>query len=208
MTKSIRTTCISCEKETNQTVLFKKAVPGYSKGDLDEFYTVQCRGCDTVSFLHVARFKFGKREKPTVIHNNYPETDFLYGVEFDFLPEEDQQQLPKQIAALYEEITDAFESNSSILAGLGLRTLVEAVCIEQGIKGDNLLKKIQGLHSNGLISSTELPILDKLRLIGNYSAHQVRSLPMDKLNYALSIINHILKSIYILPKINKRLKLE
>lgn len=87
-----------------------------------------------------------------------------------------------------------------------MRTLVEAICIHQNIEGKNLKDKIENLHKAGLISTSEAPILDKLRLIGNVSAHQIKKLNINKLEYALDIINHVLKSIYILPKINRKLK--
>ena len=90
---------------------------------------------------------------------------------------------------------------------MGLRMLVEAICLEQKIPGLNLQSKIRKLHELGMISKNELPILDKLRLIGNDSAHKIKSFSIDKLSYALDIINHIIKSIYVLPKINKLLKL-
>lgn len=108
---------------------------------------------------------------------------------------------------LYEEIKEAFESGSNILAGVGLRAMVEAVCMQEKIEGRNLQEKIKNLHNKGLIASSEQPILDKLRLIGNLSTHQIKAFPLDKLNYALDIINHVLKSIYVLPKINKKLKI-
>jgi hypothetical protein len=46
-----------------------------------------------------------------------------------------------------------------------------------------------------MIPGSELPILDKLRQIGNLSTHQIKAFPIEKLNYALDIINHIMKSI-------------
>ena len=115
--------------------------------------------------------------------------------------------MPKLLNDLYEEVEGAFKENSNILAGVGLRMLVEALCLEQKIKGRNLQEKIKNLHTSGLISANEVPILDKLRLIGNFSAHEIKGLSISKLEYALDIVNHVLKSIYILPKINKKLRL-
>jgi hypothetical protein len=144
-----------------------------------------------------------KSAKP--IHYNYPNDD----ADFDrFLPEDNVEVLPNPIGQLYEELVNAFESESPILAGIGLRALVESVCIDQKIQGKNLQVRIQGLHNKGLISAAELPILDKLRLIGNVSAHEIKSLLMQKLEIALGIINHVLISIYLLPKVNKKLRLK
>jgi hypothetical protein len=85
--------------------------------------------------------------------------------------------------------------------------LVEAICLDQSIIGSNLLKKIEKLHHEGFISKSELPILDKLRITGNDSAHKIKGLSMYKLELALGIVNHVLTSIYILPVINKKLEI-
>jgi hypothetical protein len=190
-------------------VLFKNLVPSTTDEGFvqDEFFVVECQGCNEISFLHIER-QYTKRWKlNSVFHHNYPEMDFGSLQDYDFLSDEEIQELPKTIARLYSEITDAFECDSSILSGIGLRTLVEAICLDQKINGGNLEKKIKGLHDKGLISGSELPILDKLRLIGNVSAHDIKSLSMRKLNYALSIVNHVIKSIYILPRLDKGIKL-
>jgi hypothetical protein len=85
--------------------------------------------------------------------------------------------------------------------------LLEAICMEQKVIGNNLQQKILALRDRGLISANEIPILDKLRLIGNVAVHQTKGLRLNILSYALDIINHVLKSIYILPRINKKIKL-
>lgn len=200
MDKRIQVYCASCDGTKHHKKLFAKAsVDPITKAD-EEYAIVQCLGCGVPAFLLTVRRK-GK-SKPDQFVYPYDEEE-----EFNFLNYEYKDQLPRQIRGLYDEIKDAFEADSAILAGVGLRALVEAVCIDQKIPGQNLLVKIQGLHGKGFVSAAELPILDKLRLIGNISAHEIKSLPMDKLELALSIINHVLTSIYILPKINKRLKL-
>ncbi len=204
----IRTVCENCNEETNHTVLFKKEVRiNESKSKIDEgqewYCVTQCAGCNTYSFV-LRTFFCGTNDKDLDFYDmNYPSR-----VEsFNFLSPDNESGLPNNISNLYLEVKEAFNSESPILAGIGLRTLVEAVCIQQNIAGGNLKEKIISLHKNGQISTTELPILDKLREIGNFSAHEIKKFSMDKLSYALDIINHVLISIYILPRINKKLKI-
>lgn len=210
-TTEIKTNCNSCDRETNQKVLYRtdpivtRSAHRKHRAVTNIYCVIQCLGCSDVSFLHVEKHTGRLRADTATFYFNYPETDYSSIDEYDFLIEDDWGKLPRTIADLYSEIQDAFAFDSAILAGIGLRTLVEAICLDQNISGANLEKKIQGLLAKGLISSAELPILDKLRLIGNFSAHSIKRLPMGKLNYALSIINHILKSIYILPKLDKGL---
>ncbi len=201
MKNTVQAYCASCDGTKHQKRLFAKlSNDPITKSD-EEYAIIQCLGCGVPSFLLTVKRK-GKSKPIQYVYPTDAEDEYFAFLDYDY-----KHELPRQIRQLYDEIENAFEADSAVLAGIGLRALVEAVCIDQKIPGRDLLIKIQGLHENGLISMAELPILDKLRLIGNVSAHEVRSLPMDKLELALSIINHVLTSIYVLPKINKQLKL-
>jgi hypothetical protein len=208
MAKIIQTECHYCVKRTFHTVLYDKRIKGDNEyyDESNHYMTLQCGGCQSISFLIRA-------ENP----NAFDEDDAYFDInfsgssaeipDFNFLREDDQERLPRKIYDLYDEIKAAFKKESKVLAGTGLRMLVEAICLHQKISGKNLAEKIKKLHNNGMISTSELPILDKLRLIGNQSAHDIKAYSIEKLSYALDIINHILISIYILPKINRKLKI-
>ena len=206
MQKVIETSCYECNSVTHQTPLFLKKVQTIDDRSMS-YMVIECGGCKNISFV--------VREPLTdIIHGENDYVDFNYPTEEDplyakytFLRLEDENRLPKKIYNLYQEVRLVFNTDSNILAGIGLRMLVEAICINQKIPGNTLQDKIKKLHQNGIISTTELPILDKLRLIGNDSTHKIKSFPMNKLSYALDIVNHILKSIYVLPAINKLLKI-
>ena len=92
--------------------------------------------------------------------------------------------LPAKIRSLYDELTYTLEVEARISAGMILRTIVKAICLNQGVNGNNLQEKIRNMQVNGLISKNELPILDKLRTIGNLSIHEIKSFPLEKLSYA------------------------
>jgi hypothetical protein len=218
MSKSIRTNCNSCSKQTNHQLLFVKKVvtrEDYEVLEVDvkekiieEFMTIQCKGCDEVSFLHrLSGDLFVDSEgKKQFLEFNYPEEE--YPSEFDTLKDQQVLQLPSVLKNVYQEIVTALDSGANLLAGVGLRILVEAICMEQNISGSNLKEKIIELEKRGLISKNEVPILDKLREIGNTAAHRIKAFPSDKLSYALNIINHALTNIYILPKISEKLTLQ
>jgi hypothetical protein len=73
------------------------------------------------------------------------------------LKEEDQDELPAQISRLYDQIKKAFDGDANILAGMGLRALVEAICLQQGITGNRLVDKINNLQAAGLPSRKAYP---------------------------------------------------
>lgn len=193
--------CSACGNDTNQSILFLKKIKTPNSDHKEDFCVIECKGCSTTSFLHTIHIP-----GTDPFYSVYPDNE-VYSSSYTFLPDEDTDELPKVIRELYDEVRESFTNDSAILAGIGLRTLVEAVCINQRIVGSNLQQKIKGLQQKGLISKSEEPILDKLRLIGNSSAHKMKKLSMNKLEYALGIVNHVLRSIYVLPKLNKKLKL-
>lgn len=100
----------------------------------------------------------------------------------------------------------AFRNDLDILAGMGLRSLLEAICVHKDIIGKNLELKIENLYKAGYISQKEIPILQELRKIGNSTVHNIEKLPASILDNALTVINHTLKTIYYLPKVDAKIK--
>jgi len=213
MPKPILTFCGVCQLETNQKVLFSKKVEeewGQDKRKKDQtkfegnYMVLKCAGCDSLSFFRRTAITdlTGSGEPSFSFDENFPEEEN----QSDFLKDEQFAMLPSKLRKLYAEVKLAFSNQQEILAGVGLRMLLEAVCNDQKITGANLQQKVVGLKNKGLVSPNEEPILDKLRLIGNVAAHEIKGLRFNILSYALDIINHLLISIYILPRINKRIK--
>jgi hypothetical protein len=206
--KNIETKCNECDRNTYQSVLFTKSV---QEQDADMYgktiyMVIQCGGCRTVSFL-MRDPMYSYQDEPEYSDYHFPLSREEMNLYYTFHREEDLDEIPSKIRELYEEIKPLFRNESSVIAGTGLRMLVEGICLQQKIAGANLKEKIIKLNEMGIISNADLPILDKLRIMGNQSAHEIKGMSIDKLSYALDIINHASRSIYILPKINKRLKI-
>jgi hypothetical protein len=88
----------------------------------------------------------------------------------------------------------------SVLTGIGIRAIVETVCREKNSPGGNLAAQIGGLVTLNLITQNEANILHDLRFMGNKAAHEVREHSSQDLNLAFDIIEHLLKTVYILPE--------
>jgi len=215
MPKKTITHCPDCAYSTNQSVIHTKKILSKLFNSTDkrsktyeEYMIVQCLGCNTVSFVHrlIGKQFHDEENKRNYLEQNYPEKEIMQDV--DFLSLEEQRKLPSQLRKLYEEIEIAFEYEANLLAGIGLRMLIEAICLYQKIEGGNLKIKIERLHTNGIIAKNDIPILDRLREIGNVTAHEIKGFSNYKLKYALETVNHVLKSIYILPTFQKKLALK
>ena len=184
--EKINTHCNDCKKMTNQNVLFKKRITtcddsvkensAFYKSHTD-YMTIQCKGCDEISFLirEISAMFADEYSEVGYFDENFPNN--VYDIDVVLLSEEERATLPKVLRNLYGEVEGAFREESNILAGIGLRMLVEGICLEKAIKGKNLQDKINNLNSAGLLSTNEIPILDKLRVIARSYASACPSRP-------------------------------
>jgi hypothetical protein len=89
------------------------------------------------------------------------------------------------------------QGGSYLLAGVGFRAIIEAVCIEEDIKGKDLLHKIDNLSKKRLISEKEAERLHSIRFLGNDSVHEMEVPPISKLMLVLRIVEHLLSNLYL-----------
>jgi hypothetical protein len=221
MEKKIIAYCYDCDKETNQRILYKKRhkVEEISLDKKDKeinvttrstYLVIQCLGCDTHSFVEMVSYSNYLDEKgiPFVYVDIYPKSDeFINEEEKGFyLLSEEIKSLPILVRRLYIELIAAFRNDLDILAGIGLRSLIEAICVHKNIAGRNLEVKIENLYKAGYISQMEIPILQKLRKMGNSTVHNIEKLPASVLDKALEVMNHTLKTVYYLPRVDAKIK--
>lgn len=201
----IKCYCPECNRETRHVVL---GVDVNSIVDQDEcFYEdhvyrlVKCKGCDTVSF---------NLEKNGTAYEQY---DNDYGgevmiPEYISYPKHESEQstindswcLPAQIYVPYYESINAINNKAYLLAALGLRMVVEALCLAKGAAGRNLEQKINDLKDKGLITAADCERLHEARFMGNESAHEIQTPDRDKLLIVLEIVNGMLNNLYVLDK--------
>ena len=94
-------------------------------------------------------------------------------------------------------------TTSPILAGIGLRAIVETVCKEKNASGSNLYNKINDLVGQRVVTPVDADILHKVRTLGNSSAHEVKPHTTTQLSLAMGVLENMLKAVYILPKLIK-----
>jgi hypothetical protein len=92
-----------------------------------------------------------------------------------------------------------------VLAGIGIRAIVETVCNDKEATGPNLYEKINSLVTLNLITQTEATVLHDLRFMGNEAAHRVKAHKPAELNLAFGVVEHLLNTVYLLAEQTKRL---
>ena len=95
-------------------------------------------------------------------------------------------------------IVYSLKNNCYLLSGVGLRAVIEAVCIEQSITGRNLEVKINNLVKNKLITEKDANRLHSIRFLGNDSVHEMDVPNEAKLRAAIEIVEHMLKNLYLI----------
>jgi hypothetical protein len=173
-----------------------KLVPmgGWSKN-----YTVECRGCKSISFYKEGYFSendydYDEYGEPIIERYQYPEP--VYSIRVELM---DEDNLPELVRKIYMETHMAFTKELNVLATVGIRSILESVCIDIKAKGDNLVEKIKDMVKQGLITESSSEMLHKVRLIGNKAVHEIDSLSAEELKAALDVLDHLLLGVYIIP---------
>lgn len=205
--KDIWVVCGDCRRTTRHRALV--AVEQYDevKGEGMQWwvlhYIIQCQGCHHLSFCRESR------STEDTYHDDFGEEHMVVGREVYPLVVEGLREmehawrLPHNVRRIYDETYRAVSFGQPILAGAGIRTIVEAVAKERGASGRDLKSKIDDLKEKALITPTGAEILHSLRFMGNVAVHEAAAHGEDELRLGLQVIEHLLTGVYILPQLNE-----
>jgi hypothetical protein len=109
--------------------------------------------------------------------------------------------LPESVGRLYRETLQTINGRSFTLAAGGMRAVVEAICQQQGCKGQDLQQRISKLKgSGGVIGTREASAMNRhIRVWGNEALHRMRQPSPAEIYEALEILEHVLRTLYELP---------
>ncbi len=207
VTNRVKVRCRICKNVTQHVVLADTVINGKEHwgGDewfdwTDEFQIVQCLGCENTAF----------RMSHTDSEHDFVDVygQDVQGVEVNVYPNPydgrtaitDIQFLPVQLRNIYEETIKSLNNQQVILAGMGIRAIVETVCKDKNASGKDLYDKIRDLVGQSVLSSDGAETLQRLRSLGNAAAHEVKHHSQDQLCLALDVVDNLLLSVYVLPK--------
>lgn len=203
----LKVLCRSCKHATNHDVLFIKESSGeIGDGDIQWWVThqvLQCRGCEDITFRRNSQ----NTESIDPFTGQLEDYESLYPNRTDGRPPiEGHENFPMKTRRIYVETLKALNHNALILAAIGLRALIESVCLEQKTKAKTLAGGIDELALSGLLSKKQAEFLHAHRFMGNVAAHEMVSPKPTELVAALDIAETLLKTIYILPGVAEVLK--
>jgi hypothetical protein len=199
--------CQKCVGKTTHKALTTVDVHGrdgnhqYTFEWTDDHQIVQCLGCKSLSY----RIESSNSEDEHQVGEN----EYAYTIRERLYPPRVEGRkglgystvyLPHQIRQVYDETLIALSVQAPILAAIGLRALVEAVCHERQAQGNNLHQKIENLVHQQVLTPAGAKILHNIRTLGNAAAHEAKPHSERQLALAMDVVEHMLKDVYILPK--------
>lgn len=196
----IKHPCSTCGRETNHSILALETVrstePDYHYEE--RFMLVRCNGCESVSFR--------KESHDFEAYYQTGEDTWEYDIGIDVFPPflqghrpiTETHFMPPLVRSVYKETLYAIKLGHYVLAGIGLRATVEAICKELNVEGKTLSTRISRLAAAGLISRKDAKNLQGIRFMGNDAAHDLQPPKKNAIRIALTIVEHVIETQYTL----------
>lgn len=198
--------CGSCRQDTTHEILFMETRS--SDDDFwwrDDYYVAKCCGCDELTFLLESSsednidYDEDGNEVIMPVYRTFPEKRTLaQGLT-------NMWNVPHPISRVYKETISALNDGCFMLAAAGFRMIIEATCIENGIKGSNLEIKINNLCKANIITRRDRDRLHSIRFMGNDSVHAMKMPEKAALLLVLEIVDIMIKNLYLLEVECKRI---
>jgi hypothetical protein len=202
MCESTNVYCSKCAQETWHKIVFsldRTKEEQSENGNFDyidrQYQIIECNGCENVSFRETMCSDL-IIDTLGIQETLYPNREF-------HLPMDNFNLLPPKVKHIYHEIVKSINSKAFILSAIGLRTLIEAVCIDRKVEYEKLYQGISALVKSGYLSKNQADYLHDQRFMGNDAAHLAEAPKEKAIIGAFSIAETILKTIYVLPKIRE-----
>ncbi len=189
--------CKNCAGKRNHDVMYSYTEETNPEYRIDISYAIiKCRGCNNISFLRqVEDYEVmipidEEKYEPETTQEIYPKS-----IE-DYKENRDIYLIPEIVRKIYMETISAIKNGQSIISGIGLRAIIEAICNDKDIKGRDLKFRINKLASLGIIARDDARRLHAIRFLGNDAVHDIKPAKKDSIIIALNIIDHTIQSLY------------
>lgn len=203
---NVRAHCNTCSNETHHKVwtTVDETAAHSTPNQYHEIHTahsmIECCGCSTVSYM--------RRHQDSECRDIDDDGNMFEVIERSFFPPRMNDRrpmkniwyVPDPMLTIYRETIKAIDNEQPTLAMIGLRALLEAVCVDKGAAHRNLADKVKGLVDLRFLTPDGANIIHAVRELGNDAAHRFRVAEPHTLLAALQVLEHLLEAAYILPR--------
>ena len=195
-----RVLCRACNRETTHEVQSVWIDSGGDPADIlwsDETTVLECAGCQSITLS----IEHWNSENADDQGSGFTQTE-LYpprSDKFRKLSLRYPRMLPAQIGSLYFATYNAAVSGSPWLAMIGIGSIIEASCHQQGFDKGALQEKINQLLENQNINKSQAAVLHLVRNARNVAAHEFREPSNDQLVAIWDVLNNLIESTLIIP---------
>lgn len=203
----VKSDCRACSRMTRHEILFEELVEqsGFFN-EKDTWQVIRCLGCLTISFRH-RHDDFDAIETDAKGETTHDIVVSVYpGVIRDHRKLHGAYFLPPLISRVYFQTLKALSERAFVLASIGLRACIEAVCNHLELSGTNLERRIDQLFKAGHVSNGDKKRLHAIRFLGNDAAHEIKEPKPGDIRIALEIVEHLLNTVFILESRAKSLE--
>lgn len=161
-----------------------------------EYRFLICRGCDTATL----------EEKFTCAGMHDGNGEDIYSSEYNPLRKNLGQRKPmrflhidKKLNETYNEIIKAHLQGLGIVTAMGIRALLEGICVVEGIddtKAYGLAKKIDKLKSESKVPESIIEGLQSIKFIGDDAAHRLTSTEKNNISLSIDLLEALLTNLY------------
>lgn len=199
--------CNTCNHETKHDIksthdrAYEEINSDYGHAHLVyyEYYKYRfliCRGCDTATL----------EERYTCSGMNDFNGEEIYSDEYSPLRKNLGQRTPlrfihidKKLNETYNEIIKAHSQGLGIVSAMGIRALLEGICVVEGIddkKAYGLAKKIDALKSESKVPDSIIEGLKSIKFIGDDAAHRLTSTEKNNIGLSIDLLEALLTNLY------------
>lgn len=152
-----------------------------------------CRGCDTC-FMEAV---YNQGDPFPLKAETFPPRQMLLVAYKEYM------KLPRPLEATYREVIKSFNHDLLILCTVGLRALLEGICVDKQVYGKSLYQRIEGLRQ--FLPDNIVDSLHTFRFMGNEAVHELKAPSKYGLKQCIDVIEDLLNFLYELDYKVRRL---
>jgi hypothetical protein len=156
-----------------------------------------CQGCGTATLQEACTAR-------TLVSDNGLQARWTYDFHPTRLKDSWQRKpfsMPLTLSVTYWEVIESFNAGLITLCAIGLRALLEGICVDKGITDEvawGLGEKIDKLGEHGYVPSQIANSLKSFKIIGDSAAYRLEVPEPEDLKLAIEVMEGLLTFLYSL----------